>query len=256
MRRTTSFSAILLGLATVMTLTSVAQTQAAQVQPAEASIETPAQSLRAQYPEMVRHSGKVLVFAADADANAGETAPERFVLYAPLNRLWLLDRADQVTRHAWIEVKQTPFDHLVLHWMQFSDAAVSDIIPAAARMSPFTVTGDTPHPLAAQYDALLSMPLAQSIDPLPVGAYFSAGGHVFDTAGALIAEWDSYGAEIALRLMPAETSTVEIGAAASIGADAAALNPDPTANHLWQWLAVADLAAALNPEQPSEQENQ
>ena len=126
MWRTTSFSAILLGLATTMTLPSVAQAQAAQ------PIDLPGISLRMQYPDMVRHSGKVLVFAADADADTGEIASERFVLYAPLNRLWLLNRADQATRHAWIEVKQSPFDHLVLHWTHWLDKDVSDILPAAA----------------------------------------------------------------------------------------------------------------------------
>ena len=193
-------------------------------------------SLRAQFAAMVRQSGKVLSFApeGDADADAAEIATERFVLYAPLNQLWLLDGAGAVVDYADIEVRQTPFDHLVLHWMQFSDAAVSDIIPAAARMSPFTVTGDTPHPLASAYDALLTRPLVRAIYPLPVGAYFSASGHIFDDAGAHIGEWNNYGPEIAFRMTPSESD---------------AANTETKAVARQWWFAVTALAAALTPEQ-------
>ena len=265
MARDTNLTALLPGLAAAMplALTSVGQAQEtlaqADTQVVVETFEGASTSLRTQFANLVRHSGKVLTFAPDAALGAAEAG--RFVLYAPLNRLWLLDEAGQVTRHARIEVRQSPFDHLVLHWTHWSDVDVSDILPAATQMPTFAVESDTPHPLAAQYDALLSRPLARATGSLPVGAYFSTSGHVFDAGGAQIAEWDSFGAEIALRLVPAETEaeasnddqtalTVETETNAETDATKLAPNAKPVSKPLWQWFAVADLAAALSPKQP------
>lgn len=267
MARPNRLSALFLGLtAAIATLTSGAMAQNVQTQ-TESHVEAETLccagiSLRAQYASMVRQSGKILVFGPEGSANAVAERWGRFVLYAPLNRLWLLDEADTVVEHAYIEVKQTPFDNLVLHWTHWLDEDISDILPAAAQIPVFTVEIDTPHPLAAAYDALLTKPLAQATGPLPAGAYFSAGGHVFNAAGAQIAEWDSFGPEIALRLMPAEKSGTTPAIKTNAGivlrripveteaeASDAAPNPDLAPDTRWQWLAVADLAAALTPKQ-------
>ncbi len=228
MRHVSSFTALFSGLALALALTGMGQMSQAQAHT----------SLRAQYPDMVRQSGKVLTFAAAPDSNPVAERWGHFVLYAPLNRLWLLDDMDTVVEHAYIAVKQTPFDHLVLHWTHWLDRDIASILPAAAQLPVFTVESTTPHPLATAYDALLAKPLAQAFDPLPVGAYFNAGGHVFDAAGAQIADWNSYGPQIALRLMPVEPAK------------------STAAKPLWHWFSVADLATALTPEQPFEQGDQ
>ena len=259
------FSALHPSLALALTCMgpgSIAQAQTAQETHAQiaapvevATFEVHGTSLRTQYPDMVRQSGKVLTFAAAPDSNLVAERWGHFVLYAPLNRLWLLDEMDTVVEHAYIEVKQTPFDHLVLHWTHWLDRDISDSLPAAAQIPAFSVESTAPHPLAVQYDALLSKPLARALAPLPARAYFSVGGHVFDTAGAQIAEWDSYGPDILLRMRHAEesVSTPAVKPKTDTKSKAGNAVPDPTnptANPRWQWFAVADLAAALNPEPP------
>ncbi len=228
MRRAFSVTALFLGLSTaIATPTNAANT-----------------SLRAQYPEMVRQSGKVLVFDPEDAVNAVTERWGRFVLYAPLNRLWLIDATGAVFEHAYIDVKHEPFEHLVLHWMHSLDEDIFDTLPAAAQFPAVQVESAAPHPLATAYDALLAKPLAQAFDPLPVGAYFNAGGHVFDASGAQIAEWNSYGPQIALRLIPVTTSADETKV------ETPTPDADPVLPPVWQWLAVADLKAALNPEPP------
>ncbi len=252
-----------------MSLAQVQTAQGTQSQIAVETFEAASTSLRAQYPDMVRQSGKVLTLNAAPDSNPVAERWGHFVLYAPLNRLWLLDDMDTVVEHAYIAVKQKPFDHLLLHWTHWQDRDIADILPAAAQLPVFTVESTTPHPLATAYDALLAKPLARALAPLPAGAYFSAAGHVFDAAGAQIADWDSYGPQIALRLMPAvenstspavTTRTEVVLRLAPVETEAEASDtaptPDPAATPLWHWFSVADLATALTPEQPFEQGDQ
>ena len=206
---TTLFSC-LISAALSLTLVGGALAQEMQAESRDMADTT----LRDQAPEIATHYGTVMVAPDGA----------RYVIYGPLNRLWQVSDDGRLLDHAWIEVHQKPFEHIALHW---SDGT-KDIFNLSAEIGvTFTKTSI---PLVAQYDRLLTEPLASPVDPLPAGAYFSSTGHVFNGAGVQVATWDSRGKTISLHLSASETT-----------------DPDTPRSDVIR-LAVADLVGAMEPE--------
>lgn len=166
----------------------------------------PAQSLHTQWPDITAHYGTVMTTVDGA----------RYVIYGPLDRLWLLDADGTILDHAYIERRSTPVEHMRLHW----SGGWSDMITATSEHG--LTFGDETVPLVAHYDLLLSKPLARAVGPLPAGAQLNRGLHIFDVRGDSLGNWDSRGDRIVLRLKGAQ-------------------NPI--------WLEVTDLVAALKPEE-------
>lgn len=129
----------------------------------------PAETLR----QIFAHSGKVMQLPTG----------ERYVLYLPLETLFVLNGKDRIYTAA--KVSADDDRSIVLHW-QGGDVERIDLLD----ISDIQFLDEAPAFTKIMDEQILGKPLGSSAGPLPAGTQLAEGGVVFSEAGDFLGHWD------------------------------------------------------------------